>query len=280
MQTLFSSPFKNQWGFPVKWIIGAFILMTIAVMYLLDLPSYLTIASLVSEREQLLAWAHDHYALTVLLFIGFSCLTTALAIPIDIVVALAGGYLFGSIFGTAYVILGATGGAILAFLGSRYWFFDSVGLRFGTRFPGIHHSVSLNGFGYLVALRLIPLIPFTAINLLAGLTPMKLRTFAAGTILGIFPCSFILVHAGHQLGSSTSMAEVFSLSMVLALSAFGLLAFLAIAFQQQVIGKPFAIKVTRPPESGKKLFRIPPSFVSQPGKDAMPGTGEPHVSLS
>jgi len=240
MQTLISSSLRTKWNILLKWVIGALIIMVIAAMNVWDLPSYLSFASLMREREQLLAWTHDHYVLTVLLFIGFSCLTTALLIPIDIVVALAGGYLFGSVLGTAYVVVGATGGAILSFLSARYWFHDSVQSRFGARFPIIQQSVSRNGFGYLVALRLIPFVPFTAINLLAGLTPLKLGTFVGGTILGILPCSFLLVYSGSHLASLTSMRDVVSSSMALALSALGFLAFLAMALQQHVLNRSSA----------------------------------------
>ena len=201
------------------------------------------------QREALQIFTRENYGLTVALFIAFSCLTTVLLLPLDLVVALAGGYLFGNWFGTLYVVAGATLGAILTFLAARYAFYPMVNRRFGTFLPEFQKKVSRNPFGYLLAFRLIPLIPFSLINLLAGLTPMTLRTFTGGTILGIFPCSFLLVYSGHHLSRSSSLADMVSPLSIAVLTAIGIFVLIMAGTHRLVQGK-------ESPDSGSSLPQV------------------------
>ena len=68
---------------------------------------------------------------------------------------------------------------------------------------------------YLATLRLIPLIPFVAINLLMGLTPIRLFTYYLVSQIAMIPATLIYVNAGSQLATIESPGDILSLSLFL-----------------------------------------------------------------
>jgi uncharacterized membrane protein YdjX (TVP38/TMEM64 family) len=93
--------------------------------------------------------------------------------------------------------------------------------RFGNRLRSIDDR---NAFSYLLTLRLIPILPFFLINLLAGVTRVRLATFVVTTSLGIIPAGLVYAYAGRQLGRIRSLEEVASPSVILAFTLLGVMA--------------------------------------------------------
>ncbi|HUJ74866.1 MAG TPA: VTT domain-containing protein, partial [bacterium] len=85
---------------------------------------------------------------------------------------------------------------------------------------------------YLLFLRLIPLFPFFLINLVSGLTPLPLRTFFLGTVVGIVPGTFLYVNAGHQLTTIEKPGDLLSRGVILALVLLGLFSLLPVAYRR------------------------------------------------
>src|SRR5688572_7696454 len=113
---------------------------------------------------------------------------------------LAGGAVFGLLWGTVIVSFASTIGATLAFLASRFLLRDWVQARFGDKLKAINEGVAREGAFYLFALRLVPAFPFVAINLLMGLTPMRTATFFWVSQTGMLAGTIAYVYAGTQLG--------------------------------------------------------------------------------
>jgi uncharacterized membrane protein YdjX (TVP38/TMEM64 family) len=140
--------------------------------------------------------------------------------------------LFGSVFGTLFVNLGATSGATLAFLAARYMLRDWVEQKFGKWLEPLQQGFAKNAFSYLITLRLIPLFPFFAVNLVSGLTRMNVRSYVAATALGIIPGSFVYAYAGRQLGTINSLKEIASPNVIAAFVLLGLLALVPIVYKK------------------------------------------------
>jgi uncharacterized membrane protein YdjX (TVP38/TMEM64 family) len=83
-----------------------------------------------------------------------------------------------------------------------------------------------------MTLRLIPLFPFFAVNLVSGLTRMNIGTYAAATALGIIPGSFVYAYAGRQLGTLNSLREIASPHVLGAFVLLGLLALTPVAYRK------------------------------------------------
>jgi uncharacterized membrane protein YdjX (TVP38/TMEM64 family) len=130
------------------------------------------------------------------------------------------------------VNIAATTGATLAFLAARYLLRDWVERQFGNRLAPIQDGFAKNAFSYLMTLRLIPIFPFFIVNLVSGLTRVKVGTYVLATALGIIPGSFVYANAGRQLGSINSLGEIASPRVLGAFALLGLLSLVPIAYKK------------------------------------------------
>jgi len=125
---------------------------------------------------------------------------TGLSLPGATVMTLIAGAIFGLLWGTVIFSLASTIGATLAFLASRFLLHDWVQARFGDKLKPINEGVAKEGAFYLFALRLVPAFPFVAINLLMGLTPIRIWTYAWVSLVGMLAGTIVYVYAGTKLG--------------------------------------------------------------------------------
>lgn len=112
------------------------------------------------------------------------------------VFSLAAGVIFGIPMGLGAVLVGALVGAVAAFGLARALGKDTVHRWLGHRLDGLDRGLEQRGFITIVVARLIPVIPFTTTNYLAGLTSMPLGQFTTATALGILPASSAYVTLG------------------------------------------------------------------------------------
>lgn len=200
------------------------------------LPGF-SLAALKDNRDKLLSFSQEHYAASVGLFIVSYIAVAGLSLPGAVILTLAGGFLFGGLWGTLFVNIGATTGATLAFLVARYLLRDAVEQKFGRWLEPFQEGFRKNALSYLMTLRLIPLFPFFIVNLVSGLTRVNLGTYVAATALGIIPGSFVYAYAGRQLGTINSLKEIASPNVIGAFVLLGLLALLPIVYKK-LSGKP------------------------------------------
>jgi uncharacterized membrane protein YdjX (TVP38/TMEM64 family) len=201
-----------------------FIIALIAVRYS-PIGNVLTFENLKRNRQHLLALVQNHYLPSLLVFIAGYAMVTALSIPGAVILTLAGGFLFGTLFATLYVNIGATTGAVLAFLVARYLLGNRMQEKYQKQLSTFNEEMEKNGSRYLLTLRLIPVFPFFLINFLSGLTKVPLKTFAWTTALGIIPGTVVYAYAGQQLGSINALSEILSARVI---TAFAILALFAL----------------------------------------------------
>ena len=206
-----------------KIVVALLFLSAISAFFFFDLKTYLSLDTLKANRDSLLAFTEEHYMPAVALFILIYVLQTSFSLPGATIMTLAGGFLFGSLWGPLYVNIGATIGATLAFLAARYLFHQWVERKFGDRLGPIQDGFAKNAFSYLLTLRLIPFFPFFLVNLLSGLTRVKVSTYVVATAIGIVPGSVVYTFAGRQLGTINALSELVSPRLLLAFSLLGLL---------------------------------------------------------
>jgi len=209
-----------------KITIVAVIVSAIVLFFFLDLGHYLSLETLKANRDHLLTFTDANYTSAVVLFILMYVAVAGLSLPGATILTLAGGFVFNPIPAVAYVNIGATTGATLAFLAARYVLRDWVEEKFGRWLAPLQQGFAKNAFSYLLTLRLIPLLPFFVVNLVSGLTRVHVGTYIAATMLGIIPGSFVYAYAGRQLGAINSLKEIASPQV---LGAFVLLGAFALA---------------------------------------------------
>ncbi|MCP9453306.1 MAG: TVP38/TMEM64 family protein [Nitrospira sp.] len=213
------------------------ILFVIGAVYVLDLGRYLSLEIVKEHRDRLLAFTEEQYTVSVALFILTYVVVAGLALPGAAILTLTGGFLFGSVWGTLFVNIGATTGATLAFLTARYLLREWVEEKFGAWVGPLQDGIARNAFNYLLTLRLIPIVPFFALNLVAGLTRIGVKTYVSATALGIIPGSFVYAYAGRQLGSINSLQEIVSPEVLSAFTLLGLLALAPIAYKKWSVNR-------------------------------------------
>jgi uncharacterized membrane protein YdjX (TVP38/TMEM64 family) len=211
--------------------------VAVAAFLYFDLSQFLSLQALKDNRDYLLSFTETHSAVAAVLFVLVYVGVTGLSLPGAVILTLAGGFLFGAVLGTLFVNLGATTGATLAFLVSRYLLRDWVERRFGKWLGPVQQGFAQNAFSYLMTLRLIPLFPFFVVNLVSGLTRMNIGTYVAATALGIIPGSFVYAYAGRQLGTINSLNDIASPGVIGALVLLGLLALVPNLYKKWY-GKP------------------------------------------
>jgi uncharacterized membrane protein YdjX (TVP38/TMEM64 family) len=196
----------------------------IAVFYILDLQRFLTLSSLKENRQFLLISYQAHRPAFTIGFILIYIVQTALSLPGAAILTLAGGAIFGVVMGTLWVNIGASTGALLAFLLARTLLRDWVISRFGKKMKAFDTGLMHNGLSYLLFLRLVPLFPFFLVNLACGITGLSIRTYLVGTVIGILPGSFVYANAGASLASIENIGQVAGPRVLTSLALLGIFA--------------------------------------------------------
>jgi uncharacterized membrane protein YdjX (TVP38/TMEM64 family) len=215
-----------------RLLLLAVIVILIALAYYFRLADHLNLESLKSNRAMLEKWYEAHKFQAISIFMILYIVQTTLSLPGATIFSLAAGALFGPIMGTVYAVISATIGATLAFLVTRYIFRDVVEGKFGSRLDKINRELNREGFNYLLFLRLVPLFPFFLINLAAGLTGMRTRTFFFGTMLGIIPGAFVYCYAGASLASISGAGDIASPGVLVSLALLALFALAPVLYRK------------------------------------------------
>lgn len=211
-----------------KYIIRLAILVVIvagifSLIRFTPVGDYLNLQMLQENKETLKGFVERNYLASVLVFIAAYIVIVALSVPGAMWVSIAGGFFFGVIFATIYINIGATIGATLVFLAARFFLGEMVQNKYGDRLSKFNEEVETNGGNYLITLRLIPVFPFWMINLFAGVTRIKPRTFIWTTSLGIIPGSAVYAYAGYAINDigegGIPKNIIFALLLLAALSA-------------------------------------------------------------
>jgi pyruvate/2-oxoglutarate dehydrogenase complex dihydrolipoamide dehydrogenase (E3) component/uncharacterized membrane protein YdjX (TVP38/TMEM64 family) len=194
----------------------------VGVFFALDLGRYFSL-DYVKGAQAGFAQLYAQHPLSVALVFGVVYVAvTALSLPGATILTLVAGAVFGLWVGLLVASFASSIGATLAMLVARYVLRDSLQARFGARLAEIDKGIEREGAFYLFTLRLVPLFPFFAINVLMGLTKMKAATFYGVSQLGMLAGTFVYVNAGTQLAQLTSLKGILSPGLLGAFVLLGL----------------------------------------------------------
>jgi uncharacterized membrane protein YdjX (TVP38/TMEM64 family) len=115
---------------------------------------------------------------------------------------LLSGSLFGAWWGTAIALIGNTLGSFLAFLLARYVLREYVQRTFVDKYPRVaayDERLAARPMPSVIALRLIPLVPYNALNFILGITKIPARDYFIGSFVGMIPGTFMFVYLGESL---------------------------------------------------------------------------------
>ena len=151
--------------------------------------------------QQALEWIESLGSIGAIAFIGIYILATVAFLP-AFILTLGAGVLFGVWWGSVYVFIGATLGAIAAFLVGRYLVRDWVAKKIAgnDKFRAIDRAVGKEGLKIVLLTRLSPIFPFNLLNYAFGVTGVSIQDYIIGSI-GMIPGTMMYVYIGSLAGS-------------------------------------------------------------------------------
>jgi uncharacterized membrane protein YdjX (TVP38/TMEM64 family) len=216
----------------------AILAVALALFFAFDLQKYLSFEALGAHRATLLDLVERQYIAVLAAYVLIYALMVAVSVPGGTVLTVAGGFLFGLWAGTLASAAGATIGAALLFLAARHALAEPLRARAGPWFERIERGFRTDGISYLLVLRLIPLFPFFAVNLVVPLLGVKFSTYVATTFVGILPGTFVFTSFGDGLGAIFQAGEMPTLEgvltpgIVIALIGLAVLALAPVAYRR------------------------------------------------
>jgi len=154
----------------------------------------------------LLRWVEMQGLWAPLFFILIMAAAVVLVLP-GLPLTAGAGFVFGVVAGSIYVVLGTTLGAVLSFLIARY-FFGARARRFmlsRARLRAVGEEMTPHGWKIVLLTRLIPFFPSKLANYFFGLTPIYLRDYALGSLIGFIPFSIHSVYLGSIAADISTM---------------------------------------------------------------------------
>ena len=188
----------------------AVIALAIGAYFYLDLGRFLSLDGFKAQQATLAALVAANPWQSAMAFFGAYVAVAALSLPGAAIMTLIGGAIFGFSEGLLLVSFASAIGATFAFLSSRFLLRDWVQAKFGERLKPINDGVAKDGPFYLFALRLVPLFPFFVVNLVMGLTSIKIWPFYWVSQLGMLAGTAVFVNAGTQLAQISSLKGIIS----------------------------------------------------------------------
>ncbi|MDY7097149.1 MAG: FAD-dependent oxidoreductase [Pseudomonadota bacterium] len=212
----------------MKKIIIILALAALAVAYFyFDLGQYLTFDAVKQQVADAQQTYRENPLLVIAIFFAAYVVVTAASFPGAAVLTLAAGGLFGLVAGTIIVSFASTIGATLAFLSSRFVLRDTIEAKFADRLKTINDGLERDGPFYLFTLRMIPAIPFFVVNLVMGLTRIRIWTYALVSQIGMLLGTIVYVNAGQQLASLDSPEGIFTPAVIASFVLLGIAPWIA-----------------------------------------------------
>jgi len=159
------------------------------------------------------------------IFILIYIISTVLFLPGSIL-TLAGGALFGPVFGALYNLTGATIGAGISFLIARYLASDLVSERSGGKLKQLINGVESEGWRFVAFVRLVPLFPFNLLNYALGLTKIRFIEYFGATAVFMLPGAFAYTYLGYAGREAAGGGDGLIRTIIIAFALIAAVAFL------------------------------------------------------
>ena len=233
---------KCPWG----KIIIATILIGIVIFVIID---SLTNKKISTGFQQFLTWIESNLVAGVFAFMGVYFIATVCFVPGSLL-TLGSGFVFGSAVGVGYgvvlasvaVFVGATLGSIVAFLLGRYLMRDCVRTKLVRKYPvieAVDEALQNNGLKIFFLLRLSPIVPFNAINYIAGVTGISMKDYCLA-LIGILPGTILYCFIGASAGGLMEAEQAVSTPVTISLIVVGIvLAIIAVFIASYYAKKEF-----------------------------------------
>lgn len=174
--------------------------------------------------DALIEWVGQLGWIAPLVFIACYAVSAVFFMP-GLLFTLAGGVLFGPVYGTFYNLIGATIGATLAFLTARYIAYEWVAKRTGNRMGQLVAGVEREGWRFVAFTRLVPIFPFNLLNYALGLTNIRLSHYIITSFIFMAPSGAAYTYLGYAGREAAAGGEDVVKRILLAIAVIATIAF-------------------------------------------------------
>jgi phospholipase D1/2 len=139
-------------------------------------------------------------------------------LPVMLLIAVS-GIVFGPFLGALYAIAGSMASATVAY-GIGWWLGrDVVGRMLGPRINRLSRRIAKRGILAVIVVRIVPIAPFTVVNVVAGASHIRFRDYLIGTLLGMTPGIVVTVTFVHNLAEVVRKPSAWTIGILAAVVA-------------------------------------------------------------
>jgi len=221
-----------------RFIPMAILIGGLGVAIYFDIHKLLSFEVIGENYGQLKTYIDEQMALSLLIFAVVYAVSVAFSIPGASILSIFYGALLGTWISGTIVVISATIGATLVFLAARYALNDFLKERAGPWLTKMSDGFNENVVSYMLFLRLVPLFPFFAINLVPAFMGVSTRIFIVTTFVGIIPGTFIFASIGNGIGyiieqgNTPDLNTLVTPEILLPLAALGFISLVPIAYKK------------------------------------------------
>lgn len=176
------------------------IIMILLMIFLATFYQKTDLLPLLNDNLLLLkSFARDYPFESGVYFFTTALVLLSLSLPFALILGILSGIIFEPLKAIVLVSFSSSIAASVAMLISRYFFRDFLRERYSNQYESINNGFVTNGIYYLFAVRMTPIFPYFLINLLAGLTTIKIIPYYLTSQLGMLPMSIIIILLGRGL---------------------------------------------------------------------------------
>jgi len=162
---------------------------------------------LAQQQADAIAYTEAHLVKAIAIAFVVYVLVTASGFPGSTALSVVSATIFPYWASVLTVSFASTMGATCAMLMSRYLFRDMVKSWFGERYDSFELMWERDGIWYLYSMRLAPYVPFFSINLLMGITKIRVKDYWVASQLGMLPGTLVNLYLGSRLPPLKELLE-------------------------------------------------------------------------
>lgn len=141
-----------------------------------------------------------------------------LMVPVTLLIAVT-GMVFGPVQGALYALAGTLASAVTTY-GIGHWLgHDTVHRLLGQSVNRLSQRIAARGIMAMTVIRVLPVAPFTVVNVIAGASHIRFRDFVIGTFLGMLPGIVMTVTFVHHLAEAVRHPNAFTVAVLAAVAA-------------------------------------------------------------
>jgi len=179
--------------------------------FFFGLGEYLSLSEIIKGRTSLLAFVAERPVVTAIAYAVIYILAVVFSIPGGSVITIVGGVLFGGITGGLITTLAATAASVIVFLVARSALGDGLHRRIdrlGPRVASFADRMRENALVFIIFLRLVPVMPYWASNVLPAALGVRVSTYTLATMVGLLPWTVSFAFFGVALDEAIAAQEV------------------------------------------------------------------------